>query len=125
MAEIGERIERIEEEIIDLSDRAENCRKVMLAARIGMIGGAAALAAFIFGILRFDGLVFVVAVTAILVGIVTYGSNKSTREQLLARIAELKGVRAAMIDSLRMDTVTPVPPRPRLPSGHDPSGGGP
>lgn len=125
MAEIGERIERIEEEIIDLSDRAENCRKVMLAARIGMIGGAAALAAFVFGILRFDGLVFVVAVTAILVGIVTYGSNKSTREQLLAKIVELKGVRAAMIDSLRMDTVTPVPPRPRLPNGHDPSGGRP
>ena len=125
MAEIGERIERIEEEIIDLTDRAENCRKVMLAARIGMIGGAAALAAFVFGILRFDGLVFVVAVTAILVGIVTYGSNKSTREQLLAKIVELKGVRAAMIDSLRMDTVTPVPPRPRLPNGHDPSGGRP
>lgn len=125
MAEIGERIERIEEEIIDLSDRAENCRKVMIAARFGMIGGAAALAAFVFGILRFDGLVFVVAVTAILVGIVTYGSNKSTREQLLAKIVELKGVRAAMIDSLRMDTVTPVPPRPRLPNGHDPSGGRP
>jgi hypothetical protein len=124
MAEIGERIERIEGEIIDLTDRAENCRKVMFAARIGMIGGAAALATFIFGILRFDGLVFVVAVTAILVGIVTYGSNKSTREQLLAKIAELKAVRAAMIDSLRMDTVTPVPPRPRLPNGHDHPGGG-
>jgi hypothetical protein len=124
MAEIGERIERIEEEIIDLTDRAENCRKVMLAAQIGMIGGAAALAAFIFGILRFDGLVFVVAVTAILVGIVTYGSNKSTREQLLAQIAERKAVRAAMIDSLRMDTVAQVTPRPRLPNGHDPSGGG-
>lgn len=125
MAKIGDRIAKIEDEIIDLADRAENCRKVMIAARIGMIGGAAALIAFIFGILRFDGLVFVVAVTAILVGIVTYGSNKSTREQLLAQIAKRKTMRAAMIDSLRMDTVTPVSPRPGLPNGHDPAGEAP
>lgn len=123
MVDIGDRIAQIENEIFDLADRAENCRKVMIAARIGMIGGGVALAAFIFGILRFDGLVFVVAVTAILVGIVTYGSNKSTREQLLAQITQLKATRTAMIDSVRMETVTPVQPRPGLPNGHDPSGG--
>ncbi len=123
MVDIGDRIAQIESEIFDLTDRAENCRKVMIAARVGIIGGGAALAAFIFGILRFDGLVFVVAVTAILVGIVTYGSNKSTREQLLAKVTERKATRAAMIDSVRMETVTPVQPRPGLPNGHDPSGG--
>ncbi|MGY6644440.1 MAG: hypothetical protein ACXIVD_04400 [Salinarimonas sp.] len=123
MVDIGDRIAQIENEIFDLADRAENCRKVMIAARFGMIGGSVALAAFIFGILRFDGLVFVVAVTAILVGIVTYGSNKSTREQLLAQITQLKATRTAMIDSVRMETVTPVQPRPGLPNGHDPSGG--
>lgn len=123
MVDIGDRIAQIESEIFDLADRAENCRKVMIAARVGIIGGGAALAAFIFGILRFDGLVFVVAITAILVGIVTYGSNKSTREQLLEQITQLKATRTAMIDSVRMETVTPVQPRPGLPNGHDPSGG--
>ena len=56
----SERIAKLEAEIIDLADRAENCRKVMIIARFGMIGGAVALALFVTGLLRFDGMVFVV-----------------------------------------------------------------
>jgi hypothetical protein len=114
MDDVSERIARLEDEIIDLSDKAENCRKVMIAARFGMIGGAVALTAFIFGILRFDGMVFVVAVTAILVGIVSYGSNKSTREQLLAAIAERKAARDTLIDMIGPSTVTDSRDGPRL-----------
>ena len=39
MDQAGERIAKLEAEIIDLADRAENCRKVMIIARFGMIGG--------------------------------------------------------------------------------------
>jgi len=114
MDDVSERIARLEAEIIDLADQAENCRKVMIAARFGMIGGAVALALFVTGLLRFDGMVFVVAVTAILVGIVSYGSNKSTREQLLAGIAERRAARDALIDMIGPSTVTDSRNGPRL-----------
>ena len=114
MEEVGDRIAKLEDEIIDLADRAENCRKVMIAARFGMIGGAVALALFILGILRFDGIIFVVAVTAILVGIVTYGSNQSTRNQLLREIAERKAARDALIDMIGPRNVPDSRDSPRL-----------
>ncbi|TVR09244.1 MAG: hypothetical protein EA385_07735 [Salinarimonadaceae bacterium] len=100
MTQINDRIAQIEEAMAFLRDRAENCRKIMVLSRIVIVAGATALAAFFLGLMRFDGLVFMGAVTAILVALVTLGSNKSTRDQLLADIARKAAERDALIDAI-------------------------
>lgn len=110
MAQVNDRIAQIEEAIAFLSERAENCRKIMILSRIVIVAGAAALAAFFLGLIRLDGLVFMGAVTAILVALVTLGSNKSTRDQLLADIARKAAERDALIDAIAPRAVE-APPR--------------
>lgn len=110
MAQVNDRIAQIEEAIAFLSDRAENCRKIMILSRIVIVAGAAALVAFFIGLMRFDGLVFMGAVTAILVALVTLGSNKSTRDQLLADIVRKAAERDALIDAIAPRAVE-MPPR--------------
>lgn len=94
------RIERLEIEIEALEERAERCGKVMLTARIAVIAGGLALVLVLSGFLRLGGLGFVLAVSAVLIGIVSYGSNRSTRETLRADVARRKAARDALIDGI-------------------------
>lgn len=100
MSDAHQAIARLEEEIESLADRAEGCVKLMHAARIGVIGGIVALALVAFGILRLGGLGFTLAVSAILIGIVAYGSNRSTLLELRRTIAQRQALRDRMIDEI-------------------------
>ncbi|GGK41623.1 hypothetical protein [Salinarimonas ramus] len=99
------RIERLEVEIAALEESAERCGKIMLASRIAIVAGAVILAATFLGFLRLGGLGFVASVSAILIGIVAYGSNRSTRETLRADIARRRETRDALIDAVGPRTV--------------------
>lgn len=114
MQSINDRVAQIEEAMAFLRDRAENCRKIMVLSRIVVVAGAAALVAFFLGLMRFDGLVFMGAVTAILVALVTLGSNKSTRDQLLADLARKSAQRDALIDAIAPRAVEAPEPRQRV-----------
>ncbi|MGP9820637.1 hypothetical protein ACTZWW_11525 [Salinarimonas sp. NSM] len=94
------RIERLEVEIAALEESAERCGKVMLAARIGILAGIVILAAAFLGLVRLGGLAFVLSVSAILIGIVLFGSNRSTRDALRADIARRREARDALIDAI-------------------------
>ncbi|WP_372424663.1 hypothetical protein [Salinarimonas chemoclinalis] len=99
------RIERLEVEIAALEESAERCGKIMLVARVGVVAGLVVLAAAILGFLRLGGLAFVLAVSAILIGIVLYGSNRSTRDGLRGDIARRREARDALIDAIGPRTV--------------------
>lgn len=109
MPQVSDRIAQLEQAIAALGDRAENCRKIMILSRIVIVAGAAALVAFFLGLIRLDGLVFMVAVTAILVALVTLGSNKSTRDQLLNDVARCAAERDALIDAIAPRAVEAAP----------------
>lgn len=94
------RIERLETEIAALEESAERAAKIIYAARLGVIVGGVALACVFLGILRLGGLGFVLSVAAVLIGLVSWGSNKSTRDALRADIARRKAARDALIDSI-------------------------
>ena len=98
-------IGQLEAEIERLHEAAERCRKIMRIARLVIALGAAALVTMLVGLLRFDPVAFVVAVTAVLAGIPLFGSNRSTMLEMLAHARALEARRAEMIDGLGLQTV--------------------
>ena len=94
------RIERLEEEIAALEESAERCGKIMLAAQVGVAAGILGLAAILLGLIRAGGMGFVFAVAAALIGIVSFGSNRSTRDVLRAQARQKRAERDRLIDAL-------------------------
>nr|WP_284700987.1 hypothetical protein [Rhodoplanes tepidamans] len=98
----------MEDEIERLSDIAEGCRKIVMAARAAIGLGGLALAGALLGLWRGDAPVLVGAITAILGGIVVSGSNTATRRQSLAAAARAEARRAALIGAMPL-TLVPSP----------------
>jgi hypothetical protein len=96
---------RLEAHIEELASRLENCRKFNLAARIAMAGGAIVLAATLIGAIRFDPRVLLGAMTALLGGIVLWGSNSSTAKEAADQLANAEAERAALIEQIHLRVV--------------------
>ncbi|MGH6671226.1 MAG: hypothetical protein ACRECV_04515 [Xanthobacteraceae bacterium] len=102
-------IERIEAQIEEISSRLDSCRKFILVARIALVGGAILLAALLLGVISFDQRLLLVAIAALLGGIVLWGSNHSTANEATDELAKAEADRAALIESLRLRVVTERP----------------
>jgi hypothetical protein len=108
-ADPHDEIERLEGQIDELSARLESCRKFILVARIAVIGGAILLAAVLFGAVTFDPRLLLAALTAIIGGIVVWGSNGSTAKEAAAELAAAEEDRAALIGRLQLHVVSERP----------------
>jgi hypoxanthine-guanine phosphoribosyltransferase len=97
-----DQIARLEEQIEELAERIERCRKIGLASRIAIALGAIVFAAPLLGALRFDPLVMMAAVSAFIGGIVVFGTNTSTAKQMAADMVRVEALRAALIDRLEL-----------------------
>jgi hypothetical protein len=102
-------IERLEAQIEDINSRLESCRKFILVARIAVAAGAILLAVVLFGAVTFDPRLLLAALTAIIAGIVVWGSNSSTAKEAAGELAEVEADRAALIEDLDLYTVTERP----------------
>jgi hypothetical protein len=100
-----EEIERLEEHIERLAAKIENCRKFILASRLGIALGGIVLAATLLGAIIFDPLAMTASVAAVLGGIVMLGSNGSTAKEAAAELAEAEAERAELIGSIELRTV--------------------
>ena len=112
MPDLHQKIGELEDEIAALSARADQCRRVELAAKSAAGLGAALFAASLLGIVAFSPAVFIAATSAVLLGLVLYGSNRSTFLEILAAIRMREGARDELIDAARLRLVE-APPRPR------------
>jgi hypothetical protein len=108
MPDPRDQIEQLERRIEDLADTAERCRKIMLFARFMIVLGALLLIALMFGLMRFDPVAFLGAIAAVLGGIVTFGSNKSTRDGTLAAIAAAEDQRRELIGRIELRAVDEI-----------------
>jgi hypothetical protein len=100
--------EQAREEIVELEARSEklagvieSCRKIVLVARAAIVIGAFLLVALALGVLRFDPLALLTGLTAILGGIVLFGSNSSTRDRATAELQAIEARRAELIGWIR------------------------
>ena len=99
----------LETQIEVLADRIENCRKFILAARIAVVGGGVLLAATLLGAINFDPRALLAACTAVLGGIVVWGSNASTAKETAAQLAQADVQRTALIERLDLHLVAERP----------------
>ena len=106
MEDLHAHIARLENEIENLSDAAERCRKIDLLSRITLIAGGVWLIGELVGLVRSGPAALVIAGCAVLLGIVLYGSNRSTWQQISARLELLQGQRTSLIDKIDPKPVT-------------------
>ncbi|MDF2811026.1 MAG: hypothetical protein K0S56_2057 [Microvirga sp.] len=95
----------LETEIDRLAEAAERCRKIMIVARGAIATGSVVLATLVLGVLRFDALILLASVTAILAGIAVFGSHRSTLQELRAKIAAQEARRSGLIDAMDLHVV--------------------
>ena len=93
-----------------LAEALERCRKFALAAQIAIVLGALLTAATLLGVLTFTPMALVGGVAALLGGIVLYGSNASTSEELTKSLRAAETRRAALIGRLEIRLVHDAPP---------------
>ena len=103
-------IARLEREIEALAETAERCRKMMRAARIAIMAGGVGLVVVVTGIIALDPTVWIMAVAAVIGGIVMLGSTAATARQTAAAIAKAEAQRAGLIGGIPLRDVQQVNP---------------
>ncbi|MGJ4913030.1 hypothetical protein ACQR10_30915 [Bradyrhizobium sp. HKCCYLRH2060] len=101
----SDQISLIERRIEQLAEMAERCRKIILASKIVISGGAALLLGAVLGLLGSNAVVVLGAIAAVLGGIVSLGSNVSTLRQTMAAMAAAETLRADLIGSIDLRLV--------------------
>ena len=104
-----EQISELEVQIEELADALERCRKTALASKAAMAFGGILLAATTLGVVTFDPMVMVAGLAALLGGVVVFGSNTSTANQLSESMRSAVAQRAALIGQLDIRLVEDAP----------------
>ena len=95
--------------IEELAEALVRCRKFAIAAKIAIIFGALLTVATLLDVLTITPMAMLGGVAALLGGIVVYGSNGSTLDELSKSLHDAEARRAALIG--RLDTrLIDVPP---------------
>jgi len=103
-------IARLETRLEELADALARCRKFSLASQIAMAGGGLWLVATVIGIIGFDPVAMMAAIAGVIGGIVMYGSNRTTAEELATEMKEAEAKRAALIGALDLRVVSQPEP---------------
>lgn len=101
----GGQIALIEARLEQLADTAERCRKIILASKIVIAGGAVLLLGAVLGLLGSDAVALLGAIAAVLGGIVSLGSNVSTLRQTTAAMAAAEALRSDLISRIDLRLV--------------------
>jgi hypothetical protein len=102
-------IARLEAQIEALADSAERCRKIILFSKAAIALGVVLMLAVVLAPIRLDPTVLVVAIAAVIGGIVGLGSNVRTLQQMAAAMQSAEALRAELIDEIALRTVETAP----------------
>ncbi len=96
---------RLETEIEKLTEVLASCEKVILGSKIAIAAGGICLLAIIVGAIKFDPVLLIGTIAAVIGGIVTFGSNTSTSNQATASIKAAETLRAELIAKINLRPV--------------------
>jgi len=103
--DVREQIARLEARIEQLSEAAERCRKIMVAAKLVIAAAAVLFLATTLGVIGFDPTAMVAAIAGLIGGVVVLGSNSTTWNQTEAAIASAEAARAELIGKIDLRVV--------------------
>jgi hypothetical protein len=104
-----EEIARLEEQIEALAESAERCRKIILFSKAAIAVGGLLMVAVVLAPVRLDPTILIVAIAAVIGGIVGLGSNTRTLQQTAAAMRSAEAQRGELIDEIALRTVEPAP----------------
>ena len=105
MRQRHEEIASLEAEIEELAEAAERCWKIGLAAKVALAAGLLLLLFLATGFLRLGPEALVLGLGSTLGGIALAGSNRSSRNVILASIRAREERRAELIETLAFQAV--------------------
>jgi hypothetical protein len=98
-------ISRIEEQLEDLAELSERCRKIILVSKAAITGGAALLLLVMLGLFGSDQVAAILSIAVVLGGIVSLGSNVSTLQQTIAAMSAAEARRSDLISRIDLRLV--------------------
>ncbi len=100
-----DQIARLETQIDGLAEALDRCRKIALASKVAIVAGGTVMAAMALGAIGFEPMAMIAAMTAVIGGIVVFGSNSSTSKQISARMNDAEALRTELIGRLELRVV--------------------
>jgi hypothetical protein len=98
-------ISRIEAQLEELAEVAEQCRKVILVSKAAIVGAVALMLFIILGLFGSNQVVAIGSIAVLLGGIVTLGSNVSTLRQTMAAMSAADALRSELISRIDLRVV--------------------
>ena len=98
-------IARLETRIEELAEALERCRKIRLFSLAAMIGGAIWMAGATVGLFGFEPVGMIAAISAVIGGIVGFGSNTTTTKEVVGKLRKAEARRAELISMLTLRVV--------------------
>jgi hypothetical protein len=99
-------ISLIEARLEHLAGVAERCRKIIVASKAAIAAGCVLLLAMLLGVLGSNQIAAIGSMAAVLIGIVSLGSNVSTLQQTMAAISAAELQRSELIGSIDLKIVS-------------------
>jgi hypothetical protein len=96
--DLREQILGLEAQIEELAETIESCRKIIQISKAFIVVGGLLIAAITIGLIRFDPMLMIGALTAVVGGIVALGSNWSTSQQAVSTLKAAEAQRAETTD---------------------------
>jgi glutamate 5-kinase len=98
-------ISRIEEEIEELAEVSERCRKIILVSKAAIAGGVALSLFMMLGLIGSNQVAAIGSIAVVLGGIVSLGSNASTLRQTMAAMTTAEALRSDLISRINLRLV--------------------
>jgi len=100
-----DQIARLEVKVEELAEAVARCRKIKLISQIAIAGGGIWMLAVAIGIIGFDPIAMMAAISGVIGGTVMYGSNSTTSREVDAAMKDAEALRAKLIGGLELRVV--------------------
>lgn len=104
-SEPRDQIAWLEQRLEELADATARCRKIRLISQIAITAGGLWMLAVTIGLIGFDPLAMMAAISGVIGGTVMYGSNRTTWREIDAAMNDAEAKRAALIGRLNLRVV--------------------